>query len=236
VGIVIGAVLAVVVLATVLEAITDYFGLSLNAVVVAQTVVKQPELFAVPLVAIEEAGLPLPISGDLLITYSASSVPRSPNVWMILGLEFEIAVLIGSTFLYFVSKRWSRHLLRGAPGRALHLTPERIDRVERWFQRWGIWTVIVGRQIPGFRVAVTVVAASFGMSYGRFITGVAIAAAIWVTIFIGIGVLIGRQAAQLLQAHQTTGLLVLGALLVLGSAYLLLSSTLRRKGRGHLTD
>lgn len=230
-GIVIGAVLAVVVLVNVIEAITDYLGLSLDAGLVAQTFVNRPELFAVPLVAIEEAGLPLPISGDLLITYSAAKVPPSPYAWLVLGLGFEIAALTGSTFLYFVSRRWGTQVVRGTAGRALNLSPERLDRVERWFQRWGIWAVILGRQIPGFRVAVTVVAASFGMTYRRFIAGAAIAGAIWVTMFTTIGVLVGQQAAQLLGAHQATGLLILGAAFVLGVVLLFVRLGLRRNAK-----
>lgn len=230
-GIFIGAVLGVVVLLSVTEAITDFFGVSLDAGLVAQTIVNRPVLFAVPLVAIEEAGLPLPISGDLLITYSASRVPRSPYDWLALGIAFEAAALTGSTFLYFVSRRWGSQILRGALGRALHLNPERIDRAERWFKRWGIWAVIFGRQVPGFRVAVTVVAASFGISYRRFIAGVAIAGAIWVTMFITIGVLVGQQAGQLLGAHQSTGLLIFGAAFVIGLVYLLVRVGLQRTVR-----
>jgi membrane protein DedA with SNARE-associated domain len=227
-GIVIGAVLGVVVVLTVLEEITDYFGISLDAGLLAQTIFQQPQLFAVPLVAIEEAGLPLPVSGDLLITYSASHMGANVSGLLLLGIAFETAAVLGSTLLFFLSRRFGARLLRGAAGRALHLNPQRVERVEEWFRRWGIWAVVVGRQIPGFRIAVTVVAASFGMSYRRFIAGVAIAGAIWITMFETIGVLVGQQAAQLLGAHQTTGLLIFGGFFVLGSVYLLVRVSWRR--------
>jgi membrane protein DedA with SNARE-associated domain len=228
VGIVVGAVLAAIVLIPVIEEVTDFFGISLDAGLVAQTIVKQPQVFAIPLVAIEEAGLPLPISGDLLITYSASRAPRTAAALLAIALEFEIAALTGSTFLFFVSRRWGSRLLHGAAGRALHLNPERIARVEEWFRRWGMWAVVLGRQIPGFRVAVTVVAASFGLSYRRFIAGVAIAGVIWIAMFMTIGVFVGQQAEQLLGAHQATGLLIFGGLTVVGVLYFVVRVSWRR--------
>lgn len=228
-GIVVGAALAIAVLGTLLEGVLDFFDISLDAGLVVQTVFKQPQLFAVPLVLIEEAGLPLPISGDLLIMYSAASTGRSPFTWLMLGLAFVFAALAGSTFLFFVARRYGAGLLRGEVGSALGLTPSRIERVEGWFKRWGVWAVIFGRQVPGFRVATTVVAASFGLTYRMFITGVAVGAAIWVVLFMSLGLLVGPQAAQLLGAHQNSSLLILGGAFVVGVLIIVGRVTWRRR-------
>jgi membrane protein DedA with SNARE-associated domain len=218
--VVVGAALGVVLLGTVLEAVMDYFNVSLDATAVAQTLVQRPESLGVALVGVEEAGVPLPISGDLLIMYSASRAGRSLNGWVVgLGLGFEFAVLVGSSILFAISRRWGPRLLRGAPGKALQLTPARIERLERWFKRWGILAVIFGRYVPGFRVAVTVVAASFGLSYRVFIAGVAISAAVWVVGFMALGSLVGPKAEQLLGAHQGSSLTILGGVLLLGGLY-----------------
>jgi membrane protein DedA with SNARE-associated domain len=183
----------------------------------------------VGLVVIEEAGLPLPISGDLLIMYSASRVDRNPAVLVLLGLAFEVAVLVGSSFLFFIARRWGTRLLYGAPGRALHLTPGRLKQVEGWFKRWGIWAVIFGRYIPGFRVAVTVVAASFQVSYRVFITGVAISAVVWIAVFMALGLLVGPTAAHLLGTHQNSSLTILGAAVVIGVLYFFVRMGWRRR-------
>jgi len=212
------AILALVLVVTVLEAVGDYFDLSLDADTLTQTFAR-PEALGVGLVAVEEAGLPLPISGDLLIMYSAARTDRNPSVWLALGLAFEVSVLVGSSVLFAVARRWGTRLLYGAPGRALRLTPERIKKVEGWFKRWGIWAVIFGRYIPGFRVAITVVAASFQLSYRVFITGVAISAAVWITVFMGFGLLVGPKATQLLGTHQNSSLTILGAVVLVGLVY-----------------
>ena len=213
------AVLAFVLVVTLLEAVGDFFNISLDADALAQTFAR-PEALGVGLVVVEEAGLPLPISGDLLIMYSASRVGGNSATLLVLGLAFEVAVLVGSSFLFAIASRWGTRLLYGAPGRALRLSPERLERVEGWFKRWGIWAVILGRYVPGFRVAVTVVAASFGVSYRVFITGVAISAAVWITAFMSLGLLVGPTAAHLLGTHQNTSLTILGAAVVIVAIYL----------------
>jgi membrane protein DedA with SNARE-associated domain len=222
------AILAFVLVVTLLEAVGDLFNISLDADALAQTVAR-PEALGVGLVVIEEAGLPLPISGDLLIMYSASRVDRNPAVLVLLGLAFEVAVLVGSSFLFFIARRWGTRLLYGAPGRALHLTPGRLKQVEGWFKRWGIWAVIFGRYIPGFRVAVTVVAASFQVGYRVFITGVAISAVVWIAVFMALGLLVGPTAAHLLGTHQNSSLTILGAAVVIGVLYFFVRMGWRRR-------
>lgn len=226
----VGAALAIVLVGTLLEAALDYLEVSLDVASLAQNSFR-PEFFGVGLVAIEEAGLPLPISGDLLIMYSASRAARNPYAWLMLGLGFEIAVLVGSTFLFFIARRFGTRLLLGRPGRVLGLTPERIGRAEGWFKRWGIWAVIMGRHVPGFRVAVTVVAASFQLGYRVFIIGVAISAAIWVTVFMTLGLLVGTQVAQLLGTHQSTSYVILIAAVLIVSLIVMLRTTRERRRR-----
>ncbi len=219
--VVVGTVLAVAILLMLVEAGLDYFAISLDAATVAQTLIAQPQLLSVPLVLIEEAGVPLPISGDLLIMYSAARAGPNPYTWLALALAFEVAVLLGSSTLYVVSRRLGPRLLYSPVGAALRLTPERIERAQGWVKRWGIWAIVLGRLVPGFRVAVTVVAGSLELEYRVFVTGVTIAAAVWITLFMALGLLVGPAAERLLAAHQNWSLLLvavvaLGALLYVG--------------------
>jgi membrane protein DedA with SNARE-associated domain len=227
---VVWVVLGFVLVVTILEAVGDYFDFSLDADALAQTFTR-PEALGVGLVAVEEAGLPLPISGDLLIMYSAARADRNPYVWLILGLAFEASVLVGSSFLFAIARRWGTRLLYGAPGKALHLTPDRIKRVEGWFKRWGIWAVIFGRYVPGFRVAVTVVAGSFQVSYRTFITGVAISAAVWISGFMALGLLVGPTATQLLGTHQNSSIILLGVVVAIALLYVVGTRFWRRRKR-----
>ena len=52
--------------------------------------------------------------------------------------------------------------------RWLHLTPERIDRAERWFERWDDWAVFIGRITPVARSFISIPAGVFEMPFRRY--------------------------------------------------------------------
>ena len=78
-------------------------------------------------------------------------------------------------------------------------------------------------------MAVTVVAASFQVSYRVFITGVTISAAVWITAFMALGLLVGPKAAQLLGTHQNSRLTILGAVVVIGVLYVVVRMGWRQR-------
>jgi membrane protein DedA with SNARE-associated domain len=222
------AVFVVLVLVgSVVDAIADYLGLRLDLGSAAETLNQHPYVAGVGLLGVEEAGIPLPISGDFLIVYSAAAIARDPYALTALWIAFETVVLAGSAVLFLAARRWGRRLLQGSIGYALHLTPERLDRAERWFRRWGIWAVIVGRHVPGFRITTTLVAAVFGVSLPVFVFGVAISAGVWLAFWMGVGVAVGPKAQELVGGHRYGSLIVLGGALLLGTLYVLFRLWLR---------
>ena len=50
----------------------------------------------------------------------------------------EVAALLGASFLYLLAARAARGLVC-RHGRYMHLTPERLDRAERWLSRAGVY-------------------------------------------------------------------------------------------------
>src|SRR5260370_23838710 len=86
-----------------------------------------------------------------------------------------IAVVVaGSTNLYWIARRWGPAMLR-----VVHLDERRLEKAHGWFDRWGVWAIIFGRHIPGFRIAITVIAATMGVPYRVFVPSVAVSTAIW---------------------------------------------------------
>jgi membrane protein DedA with SNARE-associated domain len=215
----VGASLLLILLGTLLEAAADYFDISFDVRAALHAVINRPHVAAVLLIGLEEAGIPLPVSGDLLILYSTTSISRTIAAVGSLAVAFELSVLAGASILFALSQRFGRRLLHGAVGEALHLSPQRIATAERWFKRFGIWAVIVGRHVPGFRVATTVVAASFGVPYPVFLLGVTVSAGVWVAAFVALGLLVGPHAERLLGAHHTSARIALVVVALAGAAY-----------------
>ena len=96
----------------------------------------------------------------------------------------------------------------------LYSEPERLAKAEKWFRRYGALTVIFGRHVPGFRIPVTVLAATTGVPYRIFAPSVAISTAVWAAIGLWIGVTFGQSIGNLLARYPWIYLVALGLVIV----------------------
>ncbi len=135
-----------------------------------------PALFGFLL--IEEAGVPLPLPGDTLVILAGAQHHSSLAYSLLVFAISTAAVFSGSSILYFSMRRGGRPLMERY-GKYMHLTPQRLERVERWFRRHGAVAIIIGRLIPGLRIPTTVVAGIAEVPYRVFLLSTLIAAMIW---------------------------------------------------------
>src|SRR5260370_42013170 len=177
----------------------------------------------------EESGVPMPMPGDVFVMYVGHHTVHGLITWLAAWLGLISVVLLGASILYWISQRWVRSIVERRLGKALRLTPARIDKAERWFGRWGVWTLVFGRHIPGLRVPLTVAAGIFRVRYRVFIASVAVSTAVWAGFFMTLGVLFGGRIGHLLSLHRS-GYVILPAVVMLAfCAYLLI--LLRRTAR-----
>ncbi|MEA2669440.1 MAG: hypothetical protein QOJ33_2374, partial [Chloroflexota bacterium] len=169
---------------------------------------------AFTLLYLEESGVPMPMPGDVFVMYIGHHT--APNLLTLLAawLGLIAVVVLGATNLYFVSRRWGRSIVEHRLATLLHLTPGRIDQAERWFARWGVWTLVLGRHIPGLRVPLTVAAGIFRVRYPVFLASVAISTAVWAGFFLTLGAVFGGRISHLLNLHRE-GYVILPAIVVL---------------------
>jgi membrane protein DedA with SNARE-associated domain len=153
------------------------------------------------LLYIEESGVPLPAPGDVFVLYVGAHIPRNLFAFMVAWLGLIASVTAGATNLFFISRRWGRRLVESRFAEYVHLSPERLARAERWFQRYGVLAIIFGRHIPGFRVPITVAAGIFRVRYLTFAASVAVSSAIWAGIVLIIGVAYGPRLEAFLRLH-----------------------------------
>ena len=143
------------------------------------------------LIYIEESGPPLFIPGDAFLIYVGNRLPRNVPVFLAAWVGFVLAVTFGATNLYLLSRRFGRRLLEHRLAKFLDLTPARLDRAESWFNRYGPWTLIFGRHIPGLRVPLTVAAGVLKLRYGVFVLSVVVSSAAWAGLFLILGAVFG---------------------------------------------
>jgi membrane protein DedA with SNARE-associated domain len=98
--------------------------------------------------------------------------------YLAVALAGTIGYLIGSLIGWWIGARGGRPFL-DRRGRWFHLTPDRLVRAERWFDRWDDWAVLLGRVTPVVRSFVSIPAGVFRMPLGRYTVLTAIGSAIW---------------------------------------------------------
>jgi membrane protein DedA with SNARE-associated domain len=167
------------------------------------------------LLYIEESGIPLPAPGDVFVMYVGAHVPRNPASWVVAWLGLIGVVVLGATNLYFISRKFGRRLAESRYAEAIHLSPERLQRAEAWFKRYGVVAIIFGRHIPGFRVPITVAAGALRVGYAKFAASVAVSTAIWAGVVMVIGVRFGPGMERFLSVHRASYWIWAGVVLVM---------------------
>lgn len=149
----------------------------------------------------EESGIPLPAPGDVFVMYVGIHVPHKLAAWIAAWLGLILAVVLGATNLFLISRKYGRRLAESSYAEYMHLSHERLVRAEKWFRRYGVLAIIFGRHIPGFRIPITVAAGVFELPYRVFAPSVAVSTAIWAGVVLIIGINVGPKLADLLRYH-----------------------------------
>lgn len=87
--------------------------------------------------------------------------------YLVIALAGTIGYWIGSILGWGIGVYGGRPLLE-RHGRWFHLTPERLDRADRWFERYEDKTVFIGRMLPVVRSFVSIPAGVAGVPLGRY--------------------------------------------------------------------
>src|SRR5207253_9303224 len=68
-----------------------------------------------------------------------------------------------------------------------HLSAERLDRAERWFQRWDAWAELLGRVTPVARSFISIPAGVFESPFGRYNVLTLVGNGAWCFALAGVG-------------------------------------------------
>lgn len=104
-------------------------------------------------------------------------------------------------------------------GRWFHLSPERLDRAEQWFARWGYLGVLLGRVTPVIRSFVSIPAGIFEMRLAPYTGLTLVGSAVWAFAFAGAGYGLGTGYRGFDQGFHYAEYAVVAAV-VLAAAYL----------------
>lgn len=177
------------------------------------------------LLLVEEIGVPLPIPGDLILAFVGYRSSLGEGGMWEAGLVSVLAVQIGATVLYLLSRSFGRALLVRY-GRYICLDELKLERAQRWVQQHGPVSVFVGRWLPGFRVATSAVAGAFEIPFPLFFIFVTLAAATWTLFWLMLGYIFGPGLVLLVDSLNRWVSYSLAIVILVGCIVL----TLRRRG------
>jgi membrane protein DedA with SNARE-associated domain len=114
------------------------------------------------------------------------------GAFLVLAFAGTIGYFVGGLIGYAIGLYGGRPLLEHH-GRWFHLSPDRLDRAERWFDKWGNLGVLVGRITPVVRSFVSIPAGIFKMPFGAYCLYSFIGSAIWAFVIGGFGYGLGSS-------------------------------------------
>ena len=156
---------------------------------------------------IEEAGVPVPVPGDVLMLILGVHARQGiVLLWQAVGVTW-LGTMIGSTFLYSASRLAGRGLVYRY-GRFIRLTPERLDGAERWLKQHGSRAVFMGRLVPGLRIVTAVACGVFEVPFTVFFPAMSLGALLYILVYTLLGYFLGPPVLNLLErVHIPFGLL-----------------------------
>ena len=143
-----------------------------------------------------------PAASEVVMVYAgavASGAFADQSITLF-GYEFEsgfpayVAVATAGTVGYLIGAigGWALGDYLGRPwlehhGRWLHLSAEKLDRAERWFDRWEEWAVFLGRVTPVMRSFISIPAGVFRARFHPYVWLTLLGSAVWCFAFAAIG-------------------------------------------------
>ncbi|QYR19530.1 DedA family protein [Paenibacillus sp. sptzw28] len=153
----------------------------------------------VVMIALENVFPPIPSEviltfGGFMTTHTDLTVPgviAAATAGSVAGavILYGIGHLLQVERLELIVSRWG-HILR--------LTKEDIHKANRWFEKYGYWTVLFCRMIPLIRSLISIPAGMSGMKFWLFVLFTTIGTLIWNIILVLIGASLGESWQEIL--------------------------------------
>jgi membrane protein DedA with SNARE-associated domain len=148
----------------------------------------------------------LPAASELVMVYAgalAAGAFAAQNVdlfgtrithgwaFVAMALSGTVGYLVGSVGGWAIGRYGGRPLLERR-GRWLHLDEDKLQRAERWFDRWDDLAVLIGRLTPVVRSFISIPAGVFRMPLWRYTVLTLIGSAVWAFALAGVGYGLGN--------------------------------------------
>ena len=171
------------------------------------------------LLLVKEAGLPVPVPGDLLVIGAGVSAAGAGAGAIALLVAILLAGYVGGTVQFLLVRGAFRRPIL-AILRRVGVPDERLDRLADWLRRRGARGVATARATPGVRVGAIAASGLAAMPFGSFVAGLVIGNGLFVSGHFVLGLIVGPPATALVSAAMgpAIGFVALFVFAALGAA------------------
>ncbi len=116
--------------------------------------------------AAESAGIP--ISSEIVVPLGGALASQGKLNLILVVAVSSLANLTGSLIAFYLTRRYGERVVLSRAGRLLGLSRGHLRLANRFFGRFGLWAVFVGRLLPVVRTYISFPAAISKMGYAWF--------------------------------------------------------------------
>lgn len=140
--------------------------------------------------ALENVVPPVPADTFVLLGGFVAGAGRA-DAWTVFGVVWSANV--GSALgVFWLGRRYGRSFFEEGWGRRI-LAPHQVQRMRRFYERWGLPAIFLSRFLPGFRAVVPAFAGVSHLAFLPVALPVATASAIWYGVLVWLGAAAGRN-------------------------------------------
>ncbi len=180
----------------------------MDITVITDAVQKNPVGVIFANVLLQQLGLPVPVLPTLLV---AGSLAASSGQAIPMLAAAVLASVIADWIWYLAGRAFGYRVLSGLC--RLSINPGScVSETEARFVRWGVWSLVVAKFIPGFSTVAPPIAGSLRMPLPSFVAAAGLGAAIWAGAAILAGWLMRAEiqaALDVIGRHETTAIAVI---------------------------
>jgi membrane protein DedA with SNARE-associated domain len=147
-------------------------------------------LAIVGLILVKEAGVPIPVPGDLIVIGAGVAAGRGELDPGVALLAIFVASIVGGVVQYGLLRSVARPLMLRLLERLG--SAERVERQTDRLRRGGTRSVAVARSTPGVRIVAIAASALAGIPAAAFAAGLAIGNALFISAHFGLGYVVGE--------------------------------------------
>ncbi len=167
-------------------------------------------------VAIESVGVPFPGETALITGAALAASGRLSIVGVVIAAA--AGAIIGGTGGYWIGRSGGSALI-ARYGRLVRMTPERLQRLHAFFDKYGAPAVFIGRFVAVLRAWAAILAGTAQMAFATFFLYNTLGAIVWAAVFGALGYVFGHSLPALQHNLGLATVVLAGAAAIAGAIY-----------------